>query len=98
MIDILALALSAIALTIAGVLLRRDAERWKKAEGPKYGYAEDGKWTYTESAKPKLARRIESLIKRHNNDISPAHSTSLASVKAIIEAAERESAKPRFIR
>lgn len=97
MIDLLALSFSAVALTIAGVLLRRDAVRWKRAEGPKYGYDDSGKWTYTESTKPGIGKFLESLVQRHRNEtVGPAHSTSLASVKDIIAAAERESAKPRF--
>lgn len=86
MIDILALALSAIALTIAGVLLRRDAERWKKAEDP------------TLPQRKSIATRIEAVIKRHQYSTEPGHRTSVAYVKDIIEAAERESAKPRFIK
>ena len=99
MIDLLALSFSVVALTVAGVLLRRDAVRWKKAEGFKYGYDDGGKWTYTGSTKPSVGRFLESLVQRHRNETAtPSHSTSLASVKDIIAAAERESAKPRFSR
>lgn len=86
MIDILALAFSAAALTIAGVLLRRDAIRWKIAEDP------------TLPQRKSIAARIEAIVKRHQYSAEPGHRTSVAYVKDIIEAAERESAKPRFVK
>lgn len=86
MLDALALAFSAIALTGVGVLLRRDAVRWKKAEDP------------TLPQRRSIAARIEAVVKRHQYSIDPGHRTSLANVKDIIEAAERESAKPRLIK
>lgn len=87
MIDVIALTFSAISLTIAGVLLRRDAVRWRAAEADP-----------TLPQRKSIASRIEAVIKKHNYSTDPGHRTSLASVKDIIAAAERESAKPRFIR
>lgn len=87
MIDILALAFSAVALVIAGVLLWRDAQRWDAAQSDP-----------TAPKRKTIASRLEAVIKKHSYSVEPGHRTSLASVKDIIAAAERESAKPRFIR
>lgn len=86
MIDILALVLSTISLTACAVLLWRDAKRWKIAEDP------------TLPQRKSIATRIEAVIKRHQYSTEPGHRTSVAYVKDIIQAAERESAKPRFVK
>ena len=84
MIDTLALAVSAFSLIGVAVLLYRDAKR-----------ADAGNLPVVRQSIG-IARKIESLVKRHEYSKTPGHRTSLATVKDIIEAAERESAKPRF--
>lgn len=88
MIDILALVFSAAALVAVAILLHRDAKRADVAGLPEVG----------KSSAAKLFNRIEALVKRHEYSKEPGHRTSLATVKDIIEAAERESAKPRIIK
>lgn len=86
MIDALALVMSVASLICVAILLRRDAVRWRAAQDP------------TLPKRQSIASRIEAVVKRHQYGTEPGHRTSVAYVKDIIEAAERESAKPRLIK